>query len=397
MKRNRIIYFILLLGSGIFVSFYGGFITYMLFYFMLLLPVFALIYTLYVNIRFKIHQTVGAVKIIKKEAVPYEFILANEDIFTFNSIKVTFHEDKSHIKQDEEMTDHCLAPKSSRKITGTIYGDYRGTYEVGAKSVEIKDFLYLFKVTYPMRSKLKMIVRPRVLPIEKFNLTSFAKDFNNTKFNPKPENETIDAELRKYVKGDSRKLIHWKASARKQELLTKRVTDMEEQEIFVIVDMTKGKETEDAILITEDKIIELALAVTNSFCHARIPVNASYDWGGVQTISIRSRKDFNDFYNICSKVEFGAAVSIQSLVEEIALRHMTDDYLIIITAELTRQLHDRLMHYAGIGKKITFFYIRKTLEDKEKNMLQILSDAGICIYSIWMDENLEELFQTTNE
>ena len=138
MLSRRIIYIAILIGTGTFASFYGGNIPYLLFYLVLLLPVFCILYTLYVNFRFKIHQTIGKVKLVKRELIPYRFVLANEDLFTFTSIKVTFFDDKSHIKQESEERDLCLGPKTSKILSGTVCGDYRGIYEIGAKSVEIK-------------------------------------------------------------------------------------------------------------------------------------------------------------------------------------------------------------------------------------------------------------------
>jgi len=392
MLRNRIIYMCFLIGVSLFASFYGGNIAYMLFYLAILMPIFCIIYTLYVNFRFKIHQTIDRVKLVKKEAVPYSFILANEDIFTFTSIQVSFFDDKSHIEQAESQNSHSLSPKSSKIMTGTIYGDYRGTYEVGAKSAEIMDFLYLFKVNYPIRSRLRMIVSPRVISIEKLKLASFIMDPGKTRQNFHPMNETVDMDLRKYVKGDNRKMIHWKASAKKQELLTKKYTDIEELETFLFMDLTKISSDASTELIAEDKIIELCLAISNNFLHNKIPVRIMYETIKINATSILTPREFEAFYNMCIDVRFDATDGLDFLINEMTGKYPEHDYYILVTTKLGNDLYDRLYRMGKSGKQITFFYIRTEREDTKKSMLDALSDTGIRVYDIWMDDDLEELF-----
>jgi hypothetical protein len=392
MLRNRIIYLAFLVCTVLYASFYGGNIAYMLFHLAILLPIFCLAYTLYVNLRFKIHQTIDRVKLVKKEAVPYNFILANEDIFTFSSIQVSFFDDKSHIAQDETGKVHCLMPKSNNTMSGTIYGDYRGTYEVGAKNVEIMDFLYLFKVNYPIRSRLRMIVSPRVISIEKLKLASFIMDSAKTRQTINPMNETVDTQLRKYVKGDNRKMIHWKASAKKQELLTKKYTDIEELETLLVLDLQKISDDLEIKLIAEDKIIELSLAIANNFFQNAIPIRVLYETSQRTNHSIRTAKDFQLFYQLCTDISFSTSNGMNHFLGDVMGKYPDNDYFVLILAALDYELYDRLYKMGKKGKQITLFYIRTTMQDSNKFMLQALSDTGICVYDIWMDDDLEELF-----
>ena len=397
MLQNRIIYIVFLIGTGVFASFYGGNIPYMLFYFALLLPVFCFAYTIYVDARFKIHQRIPIVKIIKKESVPYTFILANEDYFTFSSIKVTFHEDKSHIRQDEEMADHCLPPMSNKKMSGTIYGDYRGTYEVGAKSVEIMDFLYLFKINYPVKSKIKMIVSPRIITGDRLKLASFIQDSENTRNKIRPVHETVENDLRKYVRGDNRKLIHWKASAKKRELLTKKYADIEELETLLIMDLTKMDVDYDHQLIVEDKIIELALAIIHGFYQGKIPVRAIFENNQFYNEPIKTAKEFEHFYNKCVEMEFHSKSSMNFLVNDCIRKYSENSYYIMITATLDKDIFETVLTMAKNGKQITFFYINQGNDEIISRMIKAMKDMGICVYDIWMDADLMDQFQTSGE
>lgn len=394
MFRNRIIYLVFLTSSAVFASFFGGNIPYILFYTVLLTPVFCFAYTLYVNFRFKIHQTIPRVRLIKKEAVPYQFILANEDIFTFTSIKVSYFDEKSHIQQNIKSDVYCLGPKSSKKITGTVYGEYRGTYEIGAKSVEIADFLDLFRINYPIRSPLRLIVSPRILNLKKLKLTTFIKDSENTRLNLKPVNEVVDSELRTYTKGDNRKLIHWKASAKMQKLLTKKTTDLEEFETFLFIDLQKASENEHSNFIAEDKIIELSLAIANHFFQDRIPLRLIYDHSGKKEIAINQRTDLEHFYEQCIAFNFRGKIPIHLLIEDCFQKYIENDYYIIISAKMNVEIFQQLFSLRKRGNQITFFYIRILHDDSIKHMINALHEIGITVYDIWMDEDLLTVFGT---
>lgn len=394
MLRNRILYLALLISTIVFATFYGGNIPYLLLYTALLIPLFCFIYTLYVNFRFKIHQTIPRIELVKKEAVPYQFILANEDIFTFTNIKVTFFDDKSHIQLDSKSATHCLGPRTKITTTGSVYGDYRGTYEIGAKSVKITDFLELFSITYPLLSTLRLIVSPRILTLENLNLTTFIKDSTKTKVNLRPRNEIVDTELRKYVKGDNRKLIHWKASAKKQELLTKKTTDLEEFETFLFVDLQKASKDTHTNFVSEDMVIELALAIANHFSQDQIPLRLIYANSKKQEFLIAQRKDLEIFYEKCITLAFQGKTPLHQLIDGYFSKQKENDYYIIISTKMDSEIFQKLFSLREEGKQITFFYIRILHDDSMKHMILALQEIGITMYDIWMNEDLLDIFGT---
>lgn len=165
MLVNRILLLVFIIASGVFASHYGGNVSYALFYMSLFIPAVSLLYTFYVYIRFRIFQEIGQRVVVKGDLIPYSFTLANEDYITFRSVKVNFLHDKSTISSAEDIREYCLLPGQSETMETTLRCNYRGEYYVGANTVDIIDYLYLFKITYPITSKLKVTVLPRVIQI----------------------------------------------------------------------------------------------------------------------------------------------------------------------------------------------------------------------------------------
>ena len=166
MRMNRIICFLLIIGSGVFASFYGGNITYALFYLSLSLPITAFIYTLYVYKQFKIYQSLDSYLVVKGDWTNYAFIVANEDYVTFRNIKVNFIKDKSTIEATGQTTQYSLLPGERESLATRLKCNYRGEYAIGVDSIEVTDFLNLFTITYPIATKLNATVLPRVVQLE---------------------------------------------------------------------------------------------------------------------------------------------------------------------------------------------------------------------------------------
>lgn len=92
-------YLLFLIGSTVLVSFQGKAVSYLLFYFALLLPLLALLYSAYVYYRFKIVQDVSHL-VVKGEKVPYRLILGNEDFLPFTDITLHFYTDMVRMQHD---------------------------------------------------------------------------------------------------------------------------------------------------------------------------------------------------------------------------------------------------------------------------------------------------------
>ena len=197
MKKAACLLFII--GSTVLVSFQGKAVSYLLFYFSLLLPLLALLYSLYVYFRFKIVQNVEHL-VVKGQKVPYQLILGNEDFLPFTDITLHFYTDMATMQYnstDPEPEHLCLLPHDQKRIETKMYCRHRGTYPVGVKSVTVTDFLGLFTITSPMMSQVRLTAKPRILPLERLSLALKKKDPKNTLFpTPRLPNQT-DPQVRR--------------------------------------------------------------------------------------------------------------------------------------------------------------------------------------------------------
>jgi len=394
MLLNRLMLIVFILASGIFVSFFGGNVSYAIFYMTLTIPVVSLVYTFYVYMRFRIYQEMGQRIVIKGDLTSYAFTIANEDYITFRSVKVNFLHDMSIISNAESIKDYCLLPKTSEKMETKIRCNYRGEYYIGANEIEIMDFLYLFKITYPINSKLKVTVLPRVVTIGRLGIAPAQKDAKYFPCHFNSVQDAMDIETRKYQSGDSRKQIHWKVTAKKNQLFSRKYSSNPKSETIVIMDLQSIQEDDLTNIITEDQIIESTLAIANYCKDNNTKVKIYYEQDGPQKVYIRGKIDFDLFYQLCVGMRFRAGMPAYELLKESHKNALDSNFYIIITHNLTRELYTTIQQVLEEGNDLAILLMKDIIGPEEEDIVQHLKFAGIPLKQVTREEEIGEVLNS---
>lgn len=318
---KKIIYIALLIGSVVLVSFRGGVIAWMLFYFMLMIPILALLYALYVYCRFRIGQQVARY-VDKGKSIPYRLELANEDLLIMTGIGLNFFtdtvqvmkrkEDRTTVAYENEPESLFLLPHQKKKAELKLYCKYRGTYSVGVKSVSVTDFFGLFTITYPLLTHVRLTARPRILSLAQLQSKLEKRDPKKNRPAVSRLQEQLDFELRKYIPGDSMRHIHWKNSARMGELLVRKQASQELYEMVVIMDCSFfDKKDKLQRMQMEDNIIETALALLYDACLKKVKARIVWCQDHLNEWQIDSMKSFQKFYNLCADLQFDSCMTLE--------------------------------------------------------------------------------------
>lgn len=393
MLLNRIILLICIIASGTFASFYGGNVSYAFFYMSLSIPMVSLIYTIYVYIQFRLYQDIGQRIVVKGELTPYAFTIANEDYITFRSVKVNFLHDKSIIINAESIKEYCLLPNTSETMETKLRCNYRGEYYIGANTIEIMDFLYLFKITYPIMSKVKVTVLPRVITIGRLGIAPAQRDVKSSQYLVNSTKEAMDIETRQYQVGDSKKQIHWKVTAKRNEVFSRKYISNPKSEIVIIMDLSPVKEDDLTSIITEDQIIEGTLAIANYCKGNNTKVKVYYDQNGTQNVSIAGKIDFDLFYQLCVGVHFRAELGADQLLKE-SQNYQSNKFYIVVTHVLTRELYKTMLQLSEAGNDLAVLLMRDKIGPEEEDILQHLKFAGISLKQVTRDDQIGEVLNS---
>lgn len=391
MKINRLISVLSIIGCGVLASNYGGNITYALFYLSILIPIISFLYTVYVYFRFKLYQSMDSYLVVKGDWTTYSFIIANEDFITFRNIKVKFLSDKSTIESTSQLTEYSLLPGERELLETRIKCNYRGEYYVGVDSIEVTDFLYLFNITYPVGSKLRAVVLPRVVPLEQLGIAPPQVDVKNPLRYSNTSEEELDTEVRKYNPGDSKKRIHWKASARQHELVSRKYNHKPKAEIVLFMDLVKIKDDELLVISVEDKIIESVLAIVNYYSLRGTPSQIIYDMGGKKQTSISSKIEFNAFYKACVSIYFNASIPISDLIKERMLRGDEGMFYVAATHLLTKEFYLASLQVLAGGNHLCVLFISDDVTENTKEIIESIQLAGAKVYRIMSEDEIGDI------
>jgi len=391
MKINRIVCILFIVGSVVFASYIGGNISYALFYVSVFIPVISFLYTVYIYARFKIYQSLDSHMLVKGDWNNYSFVIGNEDFIAFRNIKVNFLYDKSTIKKSDETIEYSLLPGERERLETQIRCNYRGEYFIGVDSIEVTDYLYLFTITYPLASKLKVLVLPRVLKIEQLGLAPAFIDPKNPVNVSNMVEEELDTEVRRYNPGDNKKRIHWKASARAGTLLSRKYYKKPKAEAVLFMDLMKITADELQVVIAEDKIIESILAVANYYVSQNTPCEIVYDMDGIRQISMYSKGDFDAFYKHCVNIRFSAALSVSVLMHRRLQRGDEGNFYLTATSKLSRDLYLTSLQVISRGNRLCILYISSDVSKETANLIEDLKKAGADVYLILPLDEIEEV------
>ncbi|MBQ7943562.1 MAG: DUF58 domain-containing protein [Lachnospiraceae bacterium] len=302
MKIRKWIWLVMWILSLVGISFYGGAVSYGFFFAMTLLPVISFIYLLCVYLRFKIYQEVESRDMICGQAMPYYFVLRNEDYFGFAGVKVRMFPNFSFVEGVAEDVEYELLPGDEFIYHTTIVCKYRGEYEVGVKEVIVTDFFGIFRLRYKVLGTIKAIVHPKLV-----ELTSLSEEIQMA---AAPQREAYgeqsepDVLVREYVSGDSLKRIHWKSTARQQRLMTRQYTGEEKQGITLLFDTKRYSKREDIYIPLESKILETTLALNLFFAKKQQRITTYWTQNGIRKCDIESMSSFQDFHAKAEAVIF---------------------------------------------------------------------------------------------
>lgn len=300
MRRNRIIWLVLWILSLVGISFFGGPVSYGFFTLLTVLPVIAILYLLCVDFCFHIYQELDTNRLVAGQAVPFYFTLKNEFFFDYAGISVKFFSSFSSISGLEDETEYELLPDTGITMETSLVCKYRGEYEVGIKSVIMQDFLRLFKISFHNPETLRVVVKPRLVYLEELKSFEIAATAMRDSVFRDTEPDVL---VRKYEPGDDIRQMHWRASARSQQLMIRNRIGEEQQEIAILMG-TKRKGLPAEYLPVENMVLETGLALSLYFAGKSIPVQFCSYQGRLTERKVTGMEQFEELYDSLSATEF---------------------------------------------------------------------------------------------
>lgn len=347
MKQVRIGVILFIFLTGLFVTLYGGMIPYRLFQFALLVPVICLAYTLYVYVRFKIFQEVEHKTLVKEQTADYLIQLGNEDVITYEHIKLNFYEENAQVLDMDSFRECYLIPGEKKEYRTSVLCKYRGTYSIGVKNVQITDFLHLFTIQYPIKEPYQVTVFPKTVYLDTCFFLEEDYDEKHGISLFQEQQQEPDSEIRPYVPGDEKRMIAWKASAKHKELFTRKRINGIKQEVCLYMEMLPSKENRIAV---EDKMLECSLAIANYCVTHFTKCQLIFEQTGVKVQKIQDVLSYHTFYQETAELSFRGSLSATSLLGEVVPEN--NQILVLLVLDLTDELLESISVFTARNQRV---------------------------------------------
>ncbi len=241
--KSAAVYAVILLFSLVFTQALRAKASALLFWFLLLVPVWSVLYVIIGKALVRIYVSSSNTKVEKMQRTEYELRIVNASPFAYPFLEaIVCVPEENGIRCEEQSVKLSLAPLAAYSIERETVFKYRGTYEIGVRCLYISDFLGLFSIRLDVDIYENILVFPRRLEMDIKTETS-ASDIPNDSANVVFSTEKSEiSNIREYIPGDSQKSIHWKLSSKAYDgsLMVKEFNTNTSRSVYVLCDFSRA-------------------------------------------------------------------------------------------------------------------------------------------------------------
>ncbi len=300
MARNRTVYVIFLLACVIFSAAYRSRISAVLLIAALAYPLVALaltaisLYTL--SVRFAEKRAVHE----KNEQFELPLMLHNHFIFPYAPAEL----DCLLPDNDTGLFLHkqvyvCVSPLKNMRIFVPCMHRYRGSYTAQIMRMSVYDPLKIIRLTRRLEAAQQLIILPRKILLEDLGIVSGGDNGAAPEQRRSTDREDL-SHVREYMEGDTVQLIHWKLTAKLDEMMVKQFDCTGDRRSFLLCDFSFADSTASAMIRRSDAVAEAAIAVAMSCCRSGVRLTADTGAFSEGSCDIADEAGFGRFYEMMS-------------------------------------------------------------------------------------------------
>jgi len=389
MKRNRFAYILALFFAATFVFMTESDVAYVMLYVLAAIPVLSFLYSFICMQGLSVRHFFRHSSITKGDDSDIIVMVENHSFLPVFDAEIVFKEADVGVIMPANLFIKKIAARSVEEQVINYSCKYRGQFHVGALHIKMFDILKLFIFKKKIESDDFVLVYPRAFPVESFPVKVELTAKEDAKKASIMDDYYTIADIRKFVPSDSLKRVHWKLSAKRNELLVKRHQASGNNAVAIVLDMLKipVKDTEKRIA-HEDGIVCRVLSVIKHITNRQMWVDLIYASDSINTFNCTGSRDFHLLRPILAKAEFNALVPAENILRKIIKNKDEIGNIVFFTPNLTELIVQNLIDAKKLGHNVILVYFN-FLRNAE-GMIRELEAAGVLCFNVSTDEYEEE-------
>jgi len=391
MKKNRVLYAIIIVAALLLVYFEEGRMSYTFLYAVLMMPVLSLIMCRLSLHYLSITQTTDKGLIIKGEETNFRILATNRSYFITPVLSFIFIKAHYAIKTNADNIMITMPARSKQGISFGVTSAYRGIYYIGLETVQAKDYLGLITLNRQWKDKVQLVVYPRVIELANVPVSMNLMTKSYSRHEIREEDYSAISDTRPYLPSDSMKRIHWKLSAKKSSLIVKNYENTALNSMIVAWDRLQVRGDEQYSVIAEDKIVEIVVALSHYCLKKMIPIDLYY--GEEEPIIAANLSEFDKIFSCVAHSEFLQTEMLDVMLGSILNNQSGQVNISVITSHLTDILLDELVGAYYFGHHVVLVYVPPQSDsDQADGMFNSLLEIGMKVYRINIDDDILDYF-----
>ncbi|MDD7409297.1 MAG: DUF58 domain-containing protein [Anaerovoracaceae bacterium] len=255
-----------------------------------------------------------------------------------------------------------MAARGASDFSFDIRMDHIGEYKAGIRSVELYDFLGIFRFPLDISEELSVAVMPRKRDDLEFELSeqSISESMDQK---AAVVNDGFDySGVREYAMGDSMKRIHWKISAHSPHYMTKLTETSMRNDLSIIIDPAAPVTDRETLACLYDTVMETALAAVRTAEHGETDYQVFFKGkdGTVESMVPKSDEDEKLLVRhaaVISPIVGEDEINGPAVMREEAMVSGGSSNLILVTSCIYEELTDELIAARQFGRNIHLVYV----------------------------------------
>lgn len=388
MIKNFIIYILLVLSALLLRIGVGGYATKLILQLIFAFPVIQFLYGGLMCFLVQVQIEELPTQMIQGERNGFGVQITNKCFFPLGVGRLHVRWKNNFTNETiREKIDFSMLPNSQLSLQCFPAGTHCGIVSFEITSVDVYDMVCMWKWKKPGRAKVNVLIRPPYEPIDmrrKFHFALWESENEDNAFARKGENTEEIVDIRGYQQGDKMQRVHWKLSAKMDEIMMKEFGNSMDVRTHIVVDLYVPHKKEKGYYM--DELLQVLIAISVRIIQSG--EQHTVYWFDGENLQSRSIKSQEQLWDCMQEIITGSLEehpqSVSAYLEQGGQRN-AKTCVYYVGPGWNQKSGEQLGKLSG-GTELTAFLVDDyELWEVDEELLHLYENGGYTIHRIQVD------------